>query len=147
MRFWDMKKFNQALLARQAMRLIQFPESLCARVLRAKYYLNDELVNTIFPGNSSRMWWSIEHGLELLKHGINWRVGSGAKIQIWRDPWLPRAPSKKISFKQGVLLFVGCHNSWHPNDHVAWFYEKAGIFLVRSAYHLVVNLDSLIETS
>lgn len=34
--FRGMRLFNQALLARQAWRLIQCPESLCAGVLRAK---------------------------------------------------------------------------------------------------------------
>jgi hypothetical protein len=38
MGFRDMKYFNQALLVRQAWRLIQFPDSLCACLLKAKYY-------------------------------------------------------------------------------------------------------------
>jgi hypothetical protein len=29
-----------------------------------------------------------------------------------------------------------------PEDNVAWFYEKSGIFSVRSAYHLAVSLDN-----
>jgi hypothetical protein len=28
-----------------------------------------------------------------------------------------------------------------PDDHVAWMYEKSGIFTVRSAYHLAVSID------
>jgi hypothetical protein len=82
MGFWNMKKFNQALLARRAWQLIQFPDSLCAKLLKAKYYPNAELVNTIYPCNASPTWHSIEYGLELLKLGIVWRVGSCSKIQI-----------------------------------------------------------------
>jgi hypothetical protein len=49
MGFRDMGCFNQALLARQAWRLIQFPDSLCARVLKGKYYPNGDLVDIVFP--------------------------------------------------------------------------------------------------
>jgi hypothetical protein len=103
MGFRDMRKFNQALLARQTWQLIQYPESLCALLIRDKYYHNGELVDTVFPGNASPTWKSIEYGLDLLKHGIVWRLGSGSKIQIWHGPWLPRAPSRKISAKRGRM--------------------------------------------
>jgi hypothetical protein len=33
--------------------------------------------------------------------GIIWCMGSGSSIQIWRDPWIPRPPSWKISMKTG----------------------------------------------
>ena len=36
--FRDMRMFNQALLARQAWRLLEIPDSLCARLMKAKYY-------------------------------------------------------------------------------------------------------------
>jgi hypothetical protein len=53
MGFWDMKLFNQALLARQVWRLIQFPDNLCAKLLKAKYYPNGEVVDAIFPSDAS----------------------------------------------------------------------------------------------
>ena len=95
MGFHDLKLFNQALLARQAWRLIYYPDSLCARLLKAKYYRQGKLTNTTFPSNASPTWKAIEYGLELLKKGAIWRVANGQSIRIWRDNWIPREYSLK----------------------------------------------------
>lgn len=68
--FRDFRLFNQALLARQAWRLIENPHSLCVQVLKAKYYPNGSLIDTSFGGNASLGWRAIEYGLELLKKGL-----------------------------------------------------------------------------
>jgi hypothetical protein len=68
MGFRDMRLFNQALLARQAWRLIMCPDSLCARVLKARYYPRGNLVDTVFTGNFSSTWTAISYGLEVLKN-------------------------------------------------------------------------------
>ena len=82
MGFRDFRLFNQALLARQAWRLIAYPDSLCAQVLKARYYPAERLEDTVFSGNSSQTWQSIVHGLELLKKGLIWRIGDGASVRI-----------------------------------------------------------------
>jgi hypothetical protein len=46
--FRDLRLFNQALLAKQAWRLIESPDSLCARLLKSKYYPNGELIGKAF---------------------------------------------------------------------------------------------------
>jgi hypothetical protein len=86
--FHDMRLFNQALLARQAWHLIQFPNTLCAQLLKAKYFPNGSLIDTVFSGNGSATWHAIEYGTKLLKKGIIWRVGNGTYIRAWRDPWI-----------------------------------------------------------
>lgn len=44
MGFHDLHSFNLAILAKQVWRLIDEPESLCARVLRAKYYPSGDIL-------------------------------------------------------------------------------------------------------
>jgi hypothetical protein len=95
--FRDLRVFNQALLARQAWRLIQYPESLCARILKAKYYPNGNLLDTAFIQNTSASWQGIMHCLELLKQGAIWRIGDGTQVKIWWDNWLPRQDCLKIT--------------------------------------------------
>lgn len=69
MGFRDFKIFNQALLARQAWRVLQFPDSLCARLLKAKYFPNGHLLDTAFIQSVSATWQGVIHGLELVKKG------------------------------------------------------------------------------
>jgi hypothetical protein len=95
MGFKDLILFNQALLAKQAWCLITYPNSLCARVLRAKYYPRGNLLDNVSAGEASQTWRAIEYGLELLKKGVVWSVGDGASIRMWRDNWLPRPYSMK----------------------------------------------------
>jgi hypothetical protein len=172
--FRDMRLFNQALLARQAWRLIQFPDSLCAQLLKAKYYPQGELIDTIFPLEVSPTWRAIQHGLELLKKGLMWRVRSGEKIQIWRDHWIPWPPFLKTSLNKGrsrlrwvSQLMQPGRSGWdeqilnsclYPHDveailrirlsdregedMLAWFYEKSGIFTVKSAYRLALSNEN-----
>ena len=88
--FRDFQVFNQALLAWQVWRLLEFPNSLCARLMKAKYYPNGDLLDTAFPSQTSPTWKALMHGLELLKKGAIWRVADGAKIKIWRHKWIPK---------------------------------------------------------
>lgn len=130
-------------------------------------------MDTIFPREASPTWRAIEHGLDLLKKGIIWRVRSGTKIQIWRDLWILWAPSLRPSLRRGgtrvrwvsQLMRPGrrewdekvVHTCFFPHDadailrirlwgrdeedFIAWNYERSGLFSVRSAYKLALELD------
>jgi hypothetical protein len=125
--FKDMRLFNQALLARQAWRLIQFPDTLCSQLLKAKYYPNGFLIDTVFSGNGSSTWHAIEYGLQLLKQSVIWRVGNGANIRAWRDPWIPRDESLRPKSEQGrcryrwVADFLLPNGSWNEERLQQYF--------------------------
>lgn len=102
--FRDLHLFNLAMLARQAWRLLQNPSSLCAQVLSAKYYPNSSILEAEGKNGISYTWRSILKGVQLLKKGIIWRVGTGSNINIWSDPWIPRGSTRKIITQKGRNL-------------------------------------------
>jgi hypothetical protein len=90
MGFRNFEVFNQALLAKQAWRLLTVPESLCAKVLKARYFKHSNILRAGCPGGGSFSWRSILHGRDLLKTGLIWRIGNGNSIDAWKDNWIPR---------------------------------------------------------
>uniref|UniRef100_A0A8I6X8W7 Reverse transcriptase zinc-binding domain-containing protein n=1 Tax=Hordeum vulgare subsp. vulgare TaxID=112509 RepID=A0A8I6X8W7_HORVV len=103
--FRDMECFNRAMLSRQIWRLIQFRDSLCARVLKARYFPNTHVLDASPKPGISNSWRSLLHGLELIKEGYIWRIGDEARVNIWRDPWIPWPWSRRvITPRRGNLL-------------------------------------------
>lgn len=41
------------------------------------------------------------HGVELVRNGVIWRNGDRNSVNIWEDPWLPRAWSRRVSDYRG----------------------------------------------
>ena len=89
MGFKDLAFYNDALLAKQASRLLQNKNSLLYRVFKSKYFPHYSLVEAADTQDGSYAWKNILIGREVLKEGIRWRVGDGTSIRVWSDPWLP----------------------------------------------------------
>lgn len=167
----DLHSFNIAMLARQVWRLIQAPDSLCARVLHAKYYPDSDILSAAATTGISYVWRSILQGVEVIKEGMVWRVGSGENIRIWQDPWLTSGAVRVPRTRRGSTLLTRVAelidpytNSWdavlvrqtfyqhdanvillipifeHHEDFVAWQFDRKGLFSVRSAYRIHVDL-------
>jgi hypothetical protein len=92
--FRDMRLFNQAL-AHQGWRLITYPNSLCSKVPKAKYFSQGSILDMAPAGEASLMWRAIEYGIELLKLGVVHWIGDGESTHIWRDNWIPRPSGLK----------------------------------------------------
>ena len=95
MGFRDLPLFNEAMLGKQGWRLITRPDSLCARVLKGKYYPNGDFLSATRKKKSSETWRAILHGRKVLQKGIIKRVGPGDTINIWNDNWIPGIRSMK----------------------------------------------------
>lgn len=96
MGFRCLQQFNSALLAKQCWRLVQRPQSLVARVFKARYFPQSSFLNALVGSNPSFTWRSIVGSRSLLNAGLRWRVGNGASISIKHDKWVPRPHSFKV---------------------------------------------------
>jgi hypothetical protein len=130
MGFRDNVDFNQALLAKQAWRMITNPESLCARVLRARYADGGDLLHAKCPKKASYTWCSVLHGRDLLKEGLVWIIGDGTKIKVWEHNWIPRSyhmrplgikPGMEVNLISELLLPNGA--GWNVDKLNDCFFE------------------------
>uniref|UniRef100_A0A453RJT8 Reverse transcriptase zinc-binding domain-containing protein n=1 Tax=Aegilops tauschii subsp. strangulata TaxID=200361 RepID=A0A453RJT8_AEGTS len=94
--FRDMHGFNISMLSRQIWRLIQCPDSLCAKVLQARYFPNGQILEAAPRDGISYSWRSLLHGLQLFREGYIWRIGDGSSVRIWTDQWIPRPCSRQV---------------------------------------------------
>lgn len=101
--FRDLVSFNQALLAKQIWRLWKTPDSLTAKIMKAKYYPECSVLEADCGKKPSFVWHSIQSSCDLVKEGLLWRVGNGNTIRIWQDKWLPSPTTYKVVSPPRVL--------------------------------------------
>lgn len=70
--------------------MVQDPESLSARVLKAVYFPQQNFLDAVVGLNPSQVWRAIVEGKQVLKLGLIRCIGSGESTRIWDMNWLPR---------------------------------------------------------
>lgn len=176
--FRSLTNFSKALLAMQGWRLIQYPNSLVARVLKARCYPQSDFLGASLGNLPSFTWKSIWASRRLLEMGLLWRVGTGENIKIMEDAWIPAAINFKVSdpvrnmgfstvadlidrgqrkWKENVICdtFSAGNaakilqiplNSFEHDDLLVWKGEASGEYTVRSAYQILLDSASLMNT-
>ncbi|KAA3466902.1 reverse transcriptase [Gossypium australe] len=84
-----MAHFNIPLLVKQGLRLLNFPDSLVAQVFKAKYFPENNFLDSCLGNSCSYVWRSIWATKDTLKKGLIWKVGTGMNISITEDAWIP----------------------------------------------------------
>lgn len=87
-------EFNLALLAKQLWMLVQYPDSLVARVLKGRYYRMSSPLRSLSVSSPSYVWTSISAARELLFLDIRQKIHSGYEVKVWEDPWIPTTPAR-----------------------------------------------------
>ncbi|XP_019170153.1 PREDICTED: uncharacterized protein LOC109165716 [Ipomoea nil] len=86
--FKDLKAFNLAMLGKKAWRFLTKPESLVAKVYKARYFPKTNFIDATVGNSPSYCWRNIMAAHGLVCGGIRRRIGNGETIMIGKDPWL-----------------------------------------------------------
>ena len=77
----------------------------------------------------SYAWRSLMAAQGVIRKGMRWQVGSGNKIRVWRDKWIPRPSSYKVispefqNSKDALVceLINRASNEWDIDKLSQWF--------------------------
>ncbi|XP_031091035.1 uncharacterized protein LOC115996030 [Ipomoea triloba] len=94
--FKDLRAFNLAMLGKQAWRFLTTPQSLVAKIYKARYFPRTSFIDATVGNCPSFCWRSIMAAHGLICNGVRRRIGDGKSTLIWGHPWLPDDPSPMI---------------------------------------------------
>ena len=88
MGFKDLSAFNLAMLGKHGWKFITEPNSLVARIFKARYFPSSSYLTATVGHNPSYVWRIIMRARFIMREGARWSIGSGATISILNEPWL-----------------------------------------------------------
>jgi hypothetical protein len=117
------------MLGRQGWCLLTEPSSLCARVLKGRYYPDCDFWHAQSPRSASFTWRSILFGRELLQQGVQWGIGTGQNTKLLTDKWIPRInpefihPLTPLPEAATMDFLIDDHSAWNT-DMVNSIFEE-----------------------
>ncbi|KAM6553423.1 hypothetical protein CsatB_014185 [Cannabis sativa] len=170
-------QYNQALLAKQAWKVLINPTSILVQVLKARYFPQQSFLEATESSHPSQIWRGIVWGKELLIKGLRRRIGNGANTRVFKDPWIPRPPSflpvtKEVGDLMMVSELIEQPGQWNKDlihqvfstpdsqlilsipitlfehdDDWLWHFTSHGHYSVKSGYNLAIGGEILQPSS
>jgi hypothetical protein len=124
MGFRDFQAFNMAMVAKQGWRLLQNPDALVSRVLKARYFPKTSFINSKLGNNPSYAWKSLWMCREVLGKGCRWVVGDGRSVRVMADPWVRGGESWWVSSPQKEEVYDMTVNQLLVEGEKRWDVQK-----------------------
>ncbi|GAU45740.1 hypothetical protein TSUD_77650 [Trifolium subterraneum] len=118
--FRNFEAFNKAMVAKQVWNIVQNPNSLVAKVIKARYFPRSSLFEAPLGYNPSFAWRSMWQARQILSLGCRWRIGSGDNIRVMHDPWLRGSANRWVPSPQPAGVYqLSVRDLLHDN-YKAW---------------------------
>ncbi|GAU36753.1 hypothetical protein TSUD_318520 [Trifolium subterraneum] len=118
--FCNFEAFNKAMVAKQVWNIVQNPNSLVAKLIKAKYFPRSSLFEAPLGYNPSFAWRSMWQARQILSLGCRWRIGSGDNIRVMHDPWLRGSANRWVPSPQPAGVYqLSVRDLLHDN-YKAW---------------------------
>ena len=91
-----------------------------AQIFKARYYHTSFFLEANLGFNPSYVWRSVLASQDLIRRGVRWRIGSGDKINIWFDPWLPYLSNPMIETPMSAGLEKAIVSSLISTETTNW---------------------------
>ncbi|KAM6563301.1 hypothetical protein CsatB_023299 [Cannabis sativa] len=87
--FRKTKEMNLAFLAKWGWNLLIGCQSLCCKILEAKYLRGKDFLSCQYKDSDSWFWKNVVKSKTILRKGACKVIGDGKNTRIWDDPWIP----------------------------------------------------------
>jgi ribonuclease HI len=132
--------FNKALLSKQIWRILQFSDSLVAKILKAKYHPSCSILDANIGNRPSYVWRSFMIAQPVLQNGLLWRIGSGKDIKIWRDKWIPKPLTYRVQSPRVILDSQACVAELIDHDLRKWKEDLISEIFVQDEAKLIQSI-------
>jgi hypothetical protein len=140
MGFRDLHSFNLAMIAKQGWNIMTKPQTLVARLFKARYFPNSSLFDSKIGHNPSYAWRGIWKARQILMNGCRWSIGDGTRIKIMTEPWLREKEGAWISSPQIQGAYeLTVNDLLHPNGN-EWDKEKIVSLFPMHVVNSIMNI-------
>ncbi|XP_075473879.1 putative mitochondrial protein AtMg00310 [Primulina tabacum] len=167
--FRHLETFTKNLLAKKIWRIIVKPQFLVARVLKARYFRHQDIMDASLGSNPSYIWRYIMWSRSIMEKGLLWHVGNGEHISTFDNRWIPGggflAPTLSDRAEYGTVNTLITNGRWNDQivntifqPHIAsnilsiplsasrrvdfryWFIDSKGKYSVKEGYKVEIGL-------
>jgi hypothetical protein len=108
--------------------------------MKSKYFPECFILEAQLGRKPSFAWRSILSSCPLLQEGLIWRVGSGEKINIWRDRWIPRPNTFKIQMAPNFLTPTAMVSGLIDGETLRWNHDLVNQIFSKEEAQIILSI-------